>query len=127
MYLVNEMRVAPAMLGGYMAMMQAAGMLATSLSGTLSDRMGPKRVATTGMGTMTVGLVALATVNARQGFGIVLAAVGFFIYSLRPSVFRWAIGAVPHEYEGMTVGVLFTTQAVFSTMVPLIGGSSLTA
>ena len=53
---------------------------------------------------------------------MVLALLGFFVYSMRPAIFRWAIGIVPRDYEGTTVGILFTTQALLPTAMPIVGG-----
>lgn len=122
LFLVNDMRVPAVLVGVYLAVVQVSGMVATPISGTLSDRIGPKRVATAGMLTTTVVLIAFAALNLGAAFVGALALVGFFTYSMRPAIFRWAIGVVPQELEGTTVGTLFTVQALFSTLMPLIGG-----
>ena len=122
LYLVNDLKVPAVLLGLYLAVVQVSGMIATPISGTLADRIGPKRVATAGMTTTTVALLLFAAVDLGAAFVAALAVVGFFVYSMRPAIFRWAIGVAPPQYEGTTVGVLFTTQAVFATLMPLIGG-----
>jgi MFS family permease len=122
LYLVYELRLPGALVGLYLAVMQASGMVATPLAGTLSDRVGPKRVATTGMMTTSLIVLAFAFLDLGAAFVAVLALMGFFLYSMRPAMFRWALGVVPREYEGTAVGALFTTQATFSTLMPLIGG-----
>jgi MFS family permease len=122
LYLVNDVKVPALLVGVYLAVVQVSGMIATPISGTLTDRIGPKRVATTGMLTSSLAVVAFAALDLGSAFVIALALVGFFIYSMRPAIFRWAIGLVPRQYEGTTVGALFTTQAMFSTLMPLVGG-----
>lgn len=122
LFLVNDMRIPAVLVGVYLAVVQVSGMIATPISGTLSDRIGPKRVATAGMLTTTVALIMFAALNLGAAFVGALALVGFFTYSMRPAIFRWAIGVVPRELEGTTVGTLFTVQALFSTLMPLIGG-----
>jgi len=122
LYLVNDVKVPAVLLGVYLAVVQVSGMIATPISGTLTDRIGPKRVATAGMLTSSLAVVAFAALDLGSAFVIALALVGFFIYSMRPAIFRWAIGLVPRQYEGTTVGALFTTQAMFSTLMPLVGG-----
>ena len=122
LYLVNDLKIPAALLGLYLAVVQISGMVATPISGALSDRIGPKRVATAGMTTTTVALLLFAAVNAGPAFVAALAVVGFFVYSMRPAIFRWAIGVVPPQYEGTTVGALFTTQSLFTTVMPLVGG-----
>lgn len=34
-----------------------------------------------------------------------------------------AIGVTPRQFEGTTGGALFTAQAMFSTLMPLVGGA----
>ncbi len=122
LYLVNDLKVPAVLVGFYLAVVQVSGMIATPISGTLSDRIGPKRVATAGMFSTSVAVAIFAAFHLGSAFVAALALVGFFTYSMRPAIFRWAIGVVPRQYEGTTVGALFTTQALFSTMMPLIGG-----
>jgi len=122
LYLVDGLKIPAALVGVYLTVVQVSGMIATPISGALSDRMGPKRVATAGMFSTGLVVAGFAAFNLGPAFVAALALVGFFMYSMRPAIFRWAIGAVPRQYEGTTVGTLFTTQALFSTLMPLIGG-----
>lgn len=122
LYLVNDLNVPAVLMGLYVSVVQVSGMVATPIAGSLSDRIGPKRVAAMGMLTTSVVVVLFAAINLGSAFVAALALIGFFIYSMRPAIFRWAIGMVPRQYEGTTVGVLFTTQAMFSTLMPLVGG-----
>jgi MFS family permease len=122
LYLVNDLRIPAVLVGVYIAVVQVSGMVATPISGTLSDRIGPKRVATAGMLATSLVVVAFAVIDLGSAFVAALALVGFFTYSMRPAIFRWAIGLAPREYEGTAVGGLFTTQALFSTAMPLVGG-----
>jgi FSR family fosmidomycin resistance protein-like MFS transporter len=122
LYLANELHVPAALMGLYLAVVQASGMIATPIAGTLSDRIGPKRVATAGMFTTSIVMLGFAALNLGAAFVAALALLGFFVYSMRPAIFRWAIGVVPREYEGTAVGILFTTQALLPAAMPLVGG-----
>ncbi|HXF83630.1 MAG TPA: MFS transporter, partial [bacterium] len=122
LFLVNDLRVPTVALGLYLAIVQISGMIATPISGALSDRIGPKRVATTGMFSTTIVLLVFAAFDLGAAFVGALAFVGFFMYSIRPATFRWIIGMAPPELEGTTIGALFTTQALFSTLIPIVGG-----
>jgi MFS transporter, FSR family, fosmidomycin resistance protein len=122
LYLSNELHVPAALMGLYLAVVQASGMVATPIAGTLSDRVGPKRVATAGMFTTSIVMLGFAALNLGAVFVAALALLGFFVYSMRPAIFRWAIGVVPREYEGTAVGILFTTQALLPAAMPLLGG-----
>ncbi len=122
LYMSRDLHIAPALMGLYLTVVQASGMIATPIAGTLSDRIGPKRVATAGMFTTSVAILGVAAFNVGALFVAVLAVFGFFVYSMRPALFRWAIGVVPREYEGTAVGMLFTTQALLPTAMPVVGG-----
>ncbi|MDR7481111.1 MAG: MFS transporter [Armatimonadota bacterium] len=122
LYLVYTLHVPAALLGLYMTLVQVSGMVATPLAGTLADRLGPKRVATAGMLTTSLVVLAVAALGSGPLFVAVLALLGFFVYSMRPAIFRWALGVVPRAYEGTTVGALFTAQAACATLAPLAGG-----
>ena len=122
LYLLNELHVPAALMGLYLAVVQGSGLVATPIAGALSDRLGPKRVATAGMFTTSVVVLGFAALHLGAAFVAALALLGFFVYSMRPAIFRWAIGAVPREYEGTAVGILFTTQALLPTAMPLVGG-----
>ena len=122
LYLLNELHVPAALMGLYLAVVQGSGLVATPIAGTLSDRLGPKRVATAGMFSTSVVVLGFAALHLGAAFVAALALLGFFVYSMRPAIFRWAIGVVPREYEGTAVGILFTTQALLPTAMPLVGG-----
>jgi MFS family permease len=122
LYLLNELHVPAALMGLYLAVVQGSGMIATPIAGTLSDRVGPKRVATAGMFTTSIVILGFAVLHLGAAFVAALALLGFFVYSMRPAIFRWAIGVVPREYEGTAVGILFTTQALLPAAMPLVGG-----
>jgi len=122
LYLIYDLKLPASLAGVYLALVQASGMVATPIAGTLSDRVGPKRIATVGMLSTSVIVLVFAALDLGPAFVVVLALMGFFLYSMRPAIFRWAIGVVPREYEGTAVGALFTTQALFSTVMPVLGG-----
>jgi len=122
LYLIYDLKLPASLAGVYLALVQASGMVATPIAGTLSDRVGPKRIATFGMLSTSVVVLVFAALDLGPTFVVVLALMGFFLYSMRPAIFRWAIGVVPREYEGTAVGALFTTQSLFSTLMPVVGG-----
>lgn len=122
LYLLNVQHLPAALIGLYLAVVQGSGMIATPIAGTLSDRLGPKRVATIGMFSTSVALLGFAALNLGPAFVAALAVLGFFTYSMRPAIFRWAIAVVPREYEGTAVGILFTTQALLPALMPVVGG-----
>ncbi len=123
LYLVYVTRASAPLVGLYMTLVQASGLVATPIAGSLSDRLGPKRVATVGMTSTSLAVLAAVLLGSSPAFVLVLALLGFFVYSMRPAIFRWAIGIVPRQHEGTTVGFLFTAQSLFSTLTPVVGGA----
>ncbi|MPZ16013.1 MAG: MFS transporter [Chloroflexi bacterium] len=120
----------PALVGVYLAVVQLAGLIASPISGILSDRIGRKPVVSGGMLATTVVVVLFANVSAIQIPGIdftwifvgVLSLLGFFLYALRPALQAWTMDLVPKEMGGSTVGVMFGVQALFSSIAPAVGG-----
>lgn len=96
LYLVHELKH-PAVVGAYLSVVQLSGMVATPIAGSLSDRIGPKRVAAVGMLTTSLALAGFAAIDLGSAFVGALALVGFFAYSMRPALFRWAIGVAPRQ------------------------------
>jgi MFS family permease len=123
LYLVYVAQASAPLVGLYMTLVQASGLVATPIAGTLSDRLGPKRIATVGMTSTSLVVLAAVFLGSTPAFVLVLALLGFFVYSMRPALFRWAIGIVPRQHEGTTVGLLFTAQSLFSTLTPVAGGA----
>jgi len=84
LYLAHELRYSPALVGASMTVVQGAGILASPVSGVLSDRRGRRPVLTTGLLVTSVLLVALALLKLQLLFVGALAVLGFFLFSLQP-------------------------------------------
>lgn len=121
-YLASVLKYPPALVGTYITVVQAAGIFASPISGTLSDRKGRKPVLTAGLLATSLLLVALAILRIDVLFIWVLAFLGFFLFSLRPVIFAWTMDLAPANLSGTIVSALFAIQSLFSGLAPVICG-----
>ena len=94
--------------GGYFSAFALAMMLAQSLAGWLSDRVGRRAVAVPGMAAAVLAMAGLAL--ARSDAGLLVAGVGFGLsWGLaRAGLDTAVVDAVSAEARGTAVGVLYT-------------------
>src|SRR5262249_27311238 len=123
LYLANTLMLAPGLVGLYLALLQGAGIAASPLSGTISDRAGRKPVIMAGMTMTTVLVLGVVVFNNGILFAVVLGLLGFFLYSIGPVLFAWSMESTPPEMGGTTVGIVFGVQALFGVFALLIGGA----
>jgi MFS family permease len=121
-YLAHELQYSPALVGTYMTVVQGAGILASPVSGILSDRRGRRPVLATGLVVTSALLVALAALNLRLIFVGALAVLGFFLFSLQPVILAWMMDVAPANLGGTTVSALFGIQSLFAGFSPAICG-----
>jgi sugar phosphate permease len=53
---------------------------------------------------------------------LLIAALGFFLYAIRPVLQAWTLECAPKKMGGTSIGLLFGVQAVGSSIGPVIGG-----
>jgi len=121
-YLAHELKYPPALVGTYMTVVQGAGIFASPISGTLSDRTGRRPILTAGLLTTSLLLVALVILRFKFFFIGVLAVLGFFLFSLQPVILAWMMDVAPENVGGTTVSTLFGIQALFAAFSPAICG-----
>ena len=122
-YLTTVSQLAPALVGTYLAIVQGAGIVSGPLSGGLSDRIGRRPMVAAGMTSTSVMLVALIALRVEWLFVLVLALVGFFLYSMTPVLNAWALDVAPPELGGTSIGILFATQSLLGGVAPVLGGA----
>jgi len=121
-YLAHEMGYPPALIGTYITVVQGAGIFASPVSGTLSDKKGRRPVLTAGLLTTSLLLVALVVLRLTFVFVGVLAILGFFLFSLQPVILAWMMDLAPESVSGTTVSALFGIQSLFAGFSPAICG-----
>jgi MFS family permease len=122
LYLTKEVGLSSAMVGLYISVAQSAGMISTPLAGGMSDKMGRKKVLTTGLLSASVALIVLAYFQFNSMFVAVLALIGFFLYAIRPVIWAWVLDIGPKDLGGTTISAFSGAQAIFSSFSPVICG-----
>jgi MFS family permease len=121
-YLARELGYSPALVGTYVSVVQTAGIVASPLSGALSDKKGRRPVLSAGLLATSLLLVALVVLHLQFLFVGVLAVLGFFLFSMRPVIFAWTMDMAPKNLSGTTVSALFGAQSLFSAFSPTLCG-----
>ncbi len=121
-YLANLMGYSPAVVGGCLFALQAAGFAAAPVAGHLSDRMGRKTILMSSMISSAAVLLLMAVLGGSPIFVALIAVLGFFLYATRPVIQAWLLDATPKNLGGSSIGVLFGAQAVGASIGPLLAG-----
>jgi MFS family permease len=122
-YLTTVALLQPAAVGAYLAIVQAAGIISGPLAGELSDRIGRRPLVTAGMFSTSILLVGLMLLNVEWLFILILALIGFFLFSMAPVLNAWALDTAPPELGGTSIGILFAAQSLLGAAAPIVGGA----
>lgn len=121
-YLVYELKYSPALVGIYITIMRVAGIFATPVTGTISDKKGRRPILTAGLLISSLLLVLLVTLHLNYLFIAVLGILGFFLFSLQPVILAWMMDLAPQNIGGTTISALFGIQSLFAGFAPPICG-----
>lgn len=122
LFLAREMGYSPVLTGAAMFALQAAGLMASPIAGHLSDKLGRRSVLMGSMAMTAVVLVFMAVAGRSPAFVFFVAALGFFLYAIRPVIQAWTLEATPKNMGGSSIGILFGAQSLGSSVAPLLGG-----
>lgn len=122
LYLANAMGYSPSLVGMCMFAVQAAGFAAAPIAGHLSDKMGRRQIILSSMGMTAVVLVAMIAAGGSDFFVLLIALLGFFLFSIRAVLQAWLLDATPKNMGGSAIGVMFGTQAVGQAIGPFCAG-----
>jgi len=122
LYLAREMGYPPKWVGACMFALQAAGFAKTPIAGYFSDRMGRQRIIVSSMAMTMVVLLAMAFAGQSSVFVILVAFLGFFLFSVRSVLQAWLLDATPANRGGTSIGIMFGSQALGAALGPISGG-----
>ncbi|MBN2386679.1 MAG: MFS transporter [Anaerolineales bacterium] len=98
-----------------------ASILASLLSGRLSDRIGERRVIAGSFLIVTLSLVSLMQARGFLGFALAMFLYGFGIGGLMPAYDSLISKAVPEDKRGLAFGFFGTSLGILSLPFPWIG------
>jgi FSR family fosmidomycin resistance protein-like MFS transporter len=121
-YLARESGYSPFWIGACMFALQAAGFVAAPIAGHLSDSVGRRQVIMSSMAMTAVIILFMTFAGATGWFVLLVASLGFFLYSVRAVLQAWLLEATPPGVGGSAIGALFSTQAAGAALGPVSAG-----
>ncbi len=122
LYLADVIGMGPFMMGVTMMTLQLGGVCAAPVAGAWSDRIGRRPVVLGGLSITTVLIVLLTLVQNETVFIGGVAVMGFVMYAARPVIHSWMMDLAPPEVAATATSVMFGVQALFTTIMLMIGG-----
>jgi MFS family permease len=122
LYLARNMGYPAKWVGVCMFSLQAAGFAVTPIAGYFSDRVGRQRIIVSSMAMTMVVLLAMGFAGQSSLFVILVAFLGFFLFSVRSVLQAWLLDATPANRGGASIGIMFGMQALGAAVGPVSGG-----
>jgi EmrB/QacA subfamily drug resistance transporter len=99
------------------------------ISGTLSDRIGARKLCMAGMATMSTGLIVLSRLNSDSS--VLLVLIGLAIVGLGTGTFispnnSALMGSAPYERQGIAAGIMATARSTGMVLGVGLSGAILT-
>jgi MFS family permease len=122
LYLVNELKAGPMLVGVAMTGIQAGAIVSGPLAGAMSDRLGRKPVVLTCLVATSIMIAFMNTVSDVEPFVAAACLLGFALFAVRPVIHGWALDLASERMSSSVISLLFGTQSAFTMLVPLVGG-----
>jgi len=122
LYLANNMGYSAKWVGISMFVVQAAGFIAAPIAGHLSDKMGRRQIIMGSFSVTAVVMLAMIFAGGTDFFVLLIALLGFFLFSIRAVLQAWLLDATPKHMGGRAIGLMFGLQAVAQAIGPYIAG-----
>jgi FSR family fosmidomycin resistance protein-like MFS transporter len=120
-YLREDLGYSAALVGGYIALGQLAGIGSQPLMGFLSDRIGHKAVIFPAMLAYTVILLLIPFADGKLQVAIVILALGIFVFSMQ-SILTSAAIELTGEAVSSTATSLIYAASFLGSLAPTVSG-----
>ena len=118
----DELGLGHASLGLHIALLVGVGVVATPITGYVSDRVGRKVVLIPGMLSLCVLTALLVPFGEGIGLIVILALLGTFLFSDQPILTAAALDVVGQKVAASTLGVFSFSRFVLAAASPIIAG-----
>ena len=114
-YLLQGLKLNPAQAGLYLSAQPVIMAIVAPLAGTISDKIGIRRLTSLGMALLAIGLFLLARLGPQSSTGEIIFAMG--ICGLGTGIFispntSGLMGSAPRNRQGIAAGILATSRNV---------------
>ncbi|MDO8750312.1 MAG: MFS transporter [Dehalococcoidia bacterium] len=122
LYMSEDLHFSAFKVGYHVALLTLFGILFAPVMGWASDKFGPRPVIFLGLLAITVLILALLPFGAGWTFTVILALLGLFLYTVNPVMLAAAMESTKRGTESSITALMFTGQAVFGAISPVIAG-----
>ena len=121
-YLREDLGYSTIVVGVYVSLLQAAGIAAHPIMGSLSDRFGRKKVLMPSM--VSFGLLCLVLAFAAPGWQLTLTilTLGIFIFTFHALFVATAMEIASVEVHGTTIALVYASSHALGAIGPAVGG-----
>ncbi len=122
LYMSEDLGFSAINVGFHVALLSLFGIPASPVMGWASDRFGRRVVIVIGLSAIALLILALLPFGSGWAFTVILALLGVFLYSVNPVMLAAAIEGADRGTEGSVAALMFTGQALFGAMAPVVAG-----
>ena len=121
-YLDEDLGASSVTIGLYLSLAQVGGIVSQPLIGFASDRLGRKLILAPSLAMLGLSFVGLSIVPSGWLFGLVVLAMGAFLFPLMSILLASAMDLVEGGAQATTVSLVFGSAVVVSAFAPAIAG-----
>jgi MFS family permease len=121
-YIKETLGYSAFVLGVYLALLYAMGIVSQPVVGVLSDRVGRKMVLVPSFAAMALLYVAIVVAPAGVWLGLVIGTLGMFFYAILNMTQTAIMDVAPEGVQASTMGVMSLVSLPFTLGSPVLAG-----